>query len=122
MVGCQLVMGRRERMALTGPREEGRTGGPPANIEIDPLTPEERRLARGLWQAVILAVIMFASLGCYLLVLKWRGPAGEASVTHTEWDDAFPFRPGWVWVYLFPYLIGPGLVGMLSRDTFAWYV
>jgi membrane-associated phospholipid phosphatase len=27
-----------------------------------------------------------------------------------------------VWTYLIPYLIGPALVGMMSRATFAWFV
>ena len=80
-------------------------------------------LARGARQAVLLAVIMFASLGLYLAVLKWRGPAGGDRITYVEaWDELFPFRPGWVWAYLIPYLIGPAVVGMLSRDTFAWYI
>jgi membrane-associated phospholipid phosphatase len=78
-------------------------------------------LARGIWQAVLLAIIMFSSLGCYLLVLKWRGP--HAGVT--TWipaDDWLPLWPSWVWIYLIPYLIGPVLIGMLSRSTFRWYV
>lgn len=78
-------------------------------------------LARGLWQAVLLALIMFASLGCYLLVLKWRGPHA-ALTTWTPLDDWLPLWPSWVWVYLIPYLVGPVLIGMVSRQTFRWYV
>ena len=37
-------------------------------------------------------------------------------------DDWLPFRPEWVWVYLLPYLIGPVAVGLLTRETFAWFV
>jgi membrane-associated phospholipid phosphatase len=72
-------------------------------------------------QAVILAVMMFASLGCYLAVENWRGP-GTTIVTQTEWDRAIPFNHYWVWVYLFPYLIGPILVGLLRPATFAWFI
>lgn len=86
-------------------------------------TPTEKRtLRRALLQAVGLGVLTFAALGLYLLVLKWRGPAGAAHVTWTPWDDWFPFRPEWVWVYLLPYLVGPALIGLLRRDTFAWFV
>jgi membrane-associated phospholipid phosphatase len=78
---------------------------------------------RGIRQAVVIAVVMFSSLGLYLVVLKWRGPAGRDHITYVEqWDEIFPFRPGWVWVYLIPYVIGPIGMGMLSSDTFAWYI
>jgi membrane-associated phospholipid phosphatase len=80
-------------------------------------------LARGVRQAVVLAAIMFGSLGLYLTVLKWRGWAGRDRVTYIEaLDEVIPFRPGWVWAYLIPYLIGPLAVGLLSRDGFAWFV
>jgi hypothetical protein len=78
-------------------------------------------LRRGIRQALILIVIMLTSLGCYLAVEWWRGPAASI-VTQTAWDRSIPFWPGWVWVYLFPYLLGPVVVGLLSRETFAWYV
>jgi hypothetical protein len=82
-------------------------------------------LRRGIRQALILIVIMLTSLGCYLAVEWgvhwWRGPTAAIS-TQSEWDRAIPFWPGWVWVYLFPYLLGPVVVGLLSRETFAWYV
>jgi membrane-associated phospholipid phosphatase len=70
---------------------------------------------------VLLAIIMFASLGGYLIVLKWRGP--QAGVT--TWipaDDWFPKWPSWVWVYLIPYVLGPLFIGMLTPRTFRWYV
>src|SRR5437867_777499 len=80
-------------------------------------------LARGVRQAVVIAVLMFSFLGLYLIVLKWRGPAGQDHITYVEsWDELFPFWPSWVWVYLLPYLIGPVMMGVFSRDTFAWYV
>jgi membrane-associated phospholipid phosphatase len=80
-------------------------------------------LARGVRQAVVLAMIMFSSLGCYLAVLKWRGWEGKKHLTYIQaWDEIIPFEPGWVWVYLIPYLIGPLLVGLLSRATFLWFV
>ena len=78
-------------------------------------------LARGVFQALLLAAIMFSSLGCYLLVLKWRGDAAQVT-TWTPLDEALPFWPSWVWVYLIPYLIGPVLIGMMTRRTFWWYV
>jgi membrane-associated phospholipid phosphatase len=81
-----------------------------------------RSLKRGVIQAVVLAVIMFSSLGLYLLILKWRGPAGSERPTHIPWDDLIPFEPGWVWVYLLPYLIGPVLISMLTPRTFRWFV
>jgi membrane-associated phospholipid phosphatase len=76
---------------------------------------------RGLFQALFLMAIMYASLGCYLLVLKWRGDAAVV-ITWIPMDDWFPFWPSWVWVYLIPYLLGPILVAMLSPSTFWWYV
>jgi membrane-associated phospholipid phosphatase len=82
---------------------------------------ESPTLARGIWQAVLLAIIMFSSLGGYLIVLKWRGP--QAGVT--TWipaDDWFPMWPSWVWVYLIPYVLGPLFIGMLTPRTFRWYV
>jgi membrane-associated phospholipid phosphatase len=78
-------------------------------------------LFRGLIQALVLAVIMFASLGGYLLVLKWRGPAATVS-TWTPIDERIPFWPSWIWLYLLPYAIGPILVGILSPSTFWWYI
>jgi membrane-associated phospholipid phosphatase len=80
-------------------------------------------LGRGIRQAVILAVIMVSSLACYLAVLKWRGPAGKDHVTYImDLDELIPFQPAWVWVYLIPYLVGPLVVGLLSKDTFRWYI
>ena len=76
---------------------------------------------RGLFQALFLAVMMFTSLGGYLLVLKWRGDAAVTS-TWTPLDDWLPFWPSWIWVYGLPYLVGPIFAGLLSRSTFWWYV
>jgi membrane-associated phospholipid phosphatase len=78
-------------------------------------------VGRALKQAAFLAFIMFSSLGGYLLVLRWRGPAA-ALQTWIPADEWFPFWPSWVWVYLIPYVIGPLLIGLLSRATFWWYV
>jgi membrane-associated phospholipid phosphatase len=87
--------------------------------------PEKRQSARTLMgvlrQAATLAIIMVLSLSGYLTVLKWRGPRA-AIETQTGWDRQIPFSPVWVWVYLVPYLIGPPIVGLLSRDTFLWFV
>jgi hypothetical protein len=80
--------------------------------------PRWRRVVR---QALILAVMMFASLGLYLAVENWRGPDATI-VTQTAWDRAIPFYPSWVWVYLFPYMLGPVIVGLLRPTTFAWYI
>ena len=77
--------------------------------------------SRFLRQALGLAVVMMASLGGYLLVLKWRGSAARYC-THTAWDDWLPFEPAWVWVYLLPYLIGPVVLGLVRASTFRWYV
>ena len=82
---------------------------------------ERPTFKRGLGQALFLMAIMYASLGCYLLVLKWRGHAA-AVTTWLPLDEWFPFWPSWVWLYLFPYLLGPVLIGMMSRSTFWWYV
>jgi hypothetical protein len=77
--------------------------------------------ARFFRQAIGLALVMMTSLGCYLIVLKWRG--GEARwQTYTAWDEWFPFRPAWVWVYLLPYVIGPLVLGIAHASTFRWYV
>jgi membrane-associated phospholipid phosphatase len=90
--------------------------------EKTPALNDERTLAGGIRQAIVLAVIMMSSLGGYLAVLYWRGYAGKDRVTHTPWDDFFPFEPAWVWVYLIPYLIGPIVIGALRPSTFRWYV
>ncbi len=82
---------------------------------------EKRSAARFVRQALLLALFMMSSLGLYLAVLWWRGPQARI-VTWTPCDEWLPFRPGWVWVYLLPYLFGPVAVGLLSRDTFAWFV
>jgi membrane-associated phospholipid phosphatase len=78
-------------------------------------------LRGGLFQALLLAVIMFSSLGSYLVVLKWRGQSATVS-TWTPVDEIIPFWPTWIWIYLLPYAIGPLLVGLLSRPTFWWFV
>jgi hypothetical protein len=83
--------------------------------------PRHWAVARRIRQAVILAAIMLGSLGLYLTVLKWRG-ADAGLTTHTAWDDAFPFRPEWVWVYLLPYVVGPLLFALLTPATFWWYI
>jgi hypothetical protein len=76
---------------------------------------------KALRQTVLLAIIMFSSLGLYLVVLKWRGPAA-AVLTKTRPDEWLPFSPAWVWVYLIPYVIGPLVAGFLRWDTFTWFV
>jgi membrane-associated phospholipid phosphatase len=87
------------------------------------LPPEERRtLKRAALQALGLGALTFAALGLYLIVLKWRGHHGKDHLTWTEWDELVPFQPVWVWVYLIPYVVGPALVGLMSRQTFAWFV
>jgi hypothetical protein len=82
---------------------------------------DARTLPRFLRQAFILAGMMLGSLALYLAVLKWRGPAATVT-TRTAWDDAIPYRPGWVWAYLLPYLVGPFIAGLLSPSSFRWYV
>ena len=89
---------------------------------VQAATPDTRQsLVRGLFQGLLLAIIMFASLGCYLLVLKWRGQAATV-VTWIPLDEWVPFWPSWVWVYLIPYAIGPILAGTLSSSTFWWFI
>jgi membrane-associated phospholipid phosphatase len=90
---------------------------------LDDLSQTDRfTLKRAVLQALGLGALMFTALGGYLIVLKWRGPAGYDHITWTSWDEYVPFRPGWVWAYLIPYIVGPALVGLLRRDTFAWFV
>jgi membrane-associated phospholipid phosphatase len=88
----------------------------------DPSQTDRFTLRRAVAQALGLGALMFMALGGYLLVLKWRGAAGHDHVTRIPWDEYVPFQPGWVWVYLIPYIVGPALVGLLRRDTFAWFV
>src|SRR5262249_23368313 len=58
----------------------------------------------------------------YLVVLKWRGPAGKDHVTYVqEWGELIPLQPEWGWVYLISYLLGPLFVALLPKDTFNWY-
>jgi len=78
-------------------------------------------MRRFFGQALGLAVIMTASLGGYLLVLKWRGGAARFC-TQTPWDESIPLQPAWVWVYLLPYLIGPLVMGLVRPETFRWYI
>lgn len=78
-------------------------------------------MPRRLCQAVVLTAIMLATLGAYLAVEYWRGPHAVV-VTRTAWDEAIPFRPAWVWVYLCPYLLAPLIAASMSRQTFAWYL
>ena len=87
------------------------------------MSPSARPLTLGrfLFQAVTLAGIMLLSLSLYLIVLKWRGPTASVT-TVTAWDERIPFLPDWVWIYLVPYLVGPVAVGVLTRDTFLWYI
>jgi membrane-associated phospholipid phosphatase len=80
-----------------------------------------RSLGERAFQVVLLAVIMFSSLGLYLVVLKWRGGAARI-ITYTRWDDLVPFQPAWVWVYLLPYLIGPLTIAFLTWDTCRWFI
>jgi hypothetical protein len=74
-----------------------------------------------LRQAVILPAVMLLSLGGYMTVLWWRGPSAVIA-TQTAWDRLIPFCPGWVWVYLVPYLFAPALAACLSARRFAWYI
>lgn len=76
---------------------------------------------RRLRQALVLTGVMLVALGGYLTVLWWRGPSAVI-VTQTAWDRALPFYPGWVWIYLLPYLLAPVLGAVLSEATFAWYI
>jgi membrane-associated phospholipid phosphatase len=80
-----------------------------------------RGLGGGRSQMVFLALFFAASFSCYLAVLKLRGPS-RAVVTWTAWDEWFAFTPGWIWVYLPVFVVGPVLVVLLDRDVFAWYV
>ncbi len=78
-------------------------------------------LGSGRSHFVFLGVFFAVSLSLYLTVLKLRGAAATFK-TRRDWDDAFPFSPWWIWIYLLPYLIGPLLVMVLSRPAFVWYV
>jgi membrane-associated phospholipid phosphatase len=83
--------------------------------------PDRLDLRRRLSQAILLTAIMLASLGLYLVVLYWRGRYATVS-TRLDWDEWVPFWPGWVWVYLFPYLLAPLFAALMSANTVAWYV
>ncbi|MGE3803895.1 MAG: phosphatase PAP2 family protein [Gemmataceae bacterium] len=92
----------------------------PAGNEQEPGS-GPRPLRERVRQALILAAIMLASLGGYLTVERWRGHA-PVFITKTRLDEHIPFQHEWVWIYLIPYLIGPIVVGLLSRDTFRWFI
>lgn len=83
--------------------------------------PEPLTWGRFLRQALILIAMMLASLGLYLTV-EWTRGRDATIVTQIEWDRYIPLRIEWVWVYMIPYLIGPGFVGILSPATFRWYI
>lgn len=97
------------------------TEPPPALPKDEPIAPPASRWRTGVRQALILSAIMMTSLGLYLSVEWLFGVSAQIS-TQTEWDKSIPFYPSWVWVYLFPYLIGPVVVGMLRPTTFAFFV
>jgi membrane-associated phospholipid phosphatase len=78
-------------------------------------------LGGGRTHVVFLALFFAVSFSCYLLVLKVRGPS-KAFETWVGWDEAFPFRPTWIWLYLPPFVVGPLLTAVMRRDVFAWYV
>lgn len=99
---------------------DGNQGMDPREEEGPGTLPEKpwRRVAR---QALILALLMFSSLGGYLLVLKWRGHE-PVYITWTPADEWFPFQPTWVWVYMLPYAIAPVVIGLLTPVTFWWFI
>jgi membrane-associated phospholipid phosphatase len=101
--------------------EHDRLPGGESSLTHAPPRTEQRSLGRFLFQAIALAGIMLASLGGYLTVLYLRGPAASLE-TYLPWDEWIPFHHAWVWVYLLPYLIGPVVIGLMTRDTFRWYV
>lgn len=82
----------------------------------EPQTFKER-----VWQAAVVGALMMGSLGCYLLIERWRGHA-PVLITRSRWDSYIPFHHEWVWVYLLPYVLGPLVIGSLSRGTFRWFV
>jgi hypothetical protein len=107
------------------PKSAADDGAPVVSAGTGGLTPRRSpllNLARFVRQTVLAAVIMGLSFSSYWAVLKWRGPSA-ALATRLDGEDAWiAFHPGWVYVYLIPYLIGPPLLGLLRRETFAWYV
>jgi membrane-associated phospholipid phosphatase len=78
-------------------------------------------LGGGRTHVAALFLFFAGALSLYLVVLKLRGPVAVYR-TRVEWDALFPFTPWWIWVYLLPYIVGPLLVGVMSRLTFAWYL
>jgi membrane-associated phospholipid phosphatase len=78
-------------------------------------------LGGGRSHVVFLALFFGCSFSLYLTVLRVRGPA-VAFRTRIGWDELFPFTPGWVWVYLLPYVLGPLLTVVMSRAALVWYV
>jgi hypothetical protein len=89
--------------------------------ERQPALPVSSRIRVGVRQALVLFVITFASLGLYLSVEYWRGDAATL-YTQTAWDRAIPFYYGWVWVYLFPYVLAPVIAALLRPVTFDWFI
>jgi hypothetical protein len=89
--------------------------------DLSPQVDAKFTWSRFFRQALGLAFVMMTSLGCYLLVLKWRGN-DAVWCTYLPWDEWFPYQPAWVWVYLLPYLIGPVALGLARAATFRWYV
>jgi hypothetical protein len=83
--------------------------------------PDPLAWKRRLVQAVGLTTIMLGALGLYLAVLHWRGRHATLT-TRLAWDDRIPFWPGWVWVYLIPYLLAPFIAASMSADTCLWYI
>lgn len=64
---------------------------------------------------------MYGALAGYLAVLYYRGHDVQY-VTWTPLDDALPFWPSWVWVYMAPYVVAPLIAGLLSPATFRWFL
>jgi hypothetical protein len=78
-------------------------------------------LSRRLLQVLLGTIIILVGLGCYLAILRWRGPAALA-YTQTAWDRAIPFHAGWLYVYLAPYAIAPILLAIMQSATFTWFL
>jgi hypothetical protein len=84
---------------------------------------EERvRGCRGfLFRIMATSLLLGVVLTAYLGVL-WAYTVDNGSDTQTSFDRMLPFRPGWVWLYITPFVAGPLLTGLMNRHTYFWYM
>lgn len=74
------------------------------------------RLARGALQTIGAAALIAFALAVYFVAA--HHPPYPPLPTRTSLDDLVPIWPAFIYVYLSPYLAGPLVAGLLSRELY----